>query len=202
LGIEKDLGFDNTNGLLSFIGDASTGRVAVDQNSEILRNCPMSQSNLSSARIKRIRTQGYFSQSDEEITLLAPGNRFAYQLCASLLIVGMVLENIPILLFMMIVAFLGVVLPRHPFDYIYNGFLAERWHRPKLPERSRQLKFACMIASTHLLATVILFWMDLPLLAYLVGGVVVVAAILVATIDFCIPSLIYNKACRIEVPGE
>ncbi len=102
---------------------------------------------LSLARISRIRAQGYHNYSDQEITDLAFENRFAYRLCTSILAVGVLFSNIPILVAMMSIAFLSIVLPNHVFDYIYNGLLAKRMNKPQVPPRSPQLKFACTIAT-------------------------------------------------------
>lgn len=150
------------------------------------------KSNLSKVRIDRIRAQGYNHQSDQEIVALAFGNRFAYRLCVSILAVGVLFSNIPILSAMMVIAFLGVVLPNHPFDYIYNYFLSEKMNKPKLPPRSNQLKFACAMATLCIGATIYLLSVNMNVAACVVGLSLVGSALLVSTIDFCIPSVLYN----------
>ena len=150
------------------------------------------KSNLSPTRIKWIRDQGYENFSDQEIIDISFGNRFAYQLCTSILVVGVWFCNIPILASMMGVAFLGVILPYHPFDYIYNHFLAKRMKRPTLPRRSNQLKAACTMATICIGATIYFAVNGLMIAATIAGYSLVVVAVLVATIDFCIPSIFYN----------
>jgi hypothetical protein len=103
---------------------------------------------------------------------------------------------------MMAIAFFGIVLPNHPFDYLYNGLLASRLERPKLPKRSKQLKFACTLATLHIGVTIALFWAGMTLYGYLAGALIIAIALLVSTIDLCIPSLIYNAACGIKVPSK
>lgn len=147
---------------------------------------------LSNTRICRIREQGYFTKTDEDIKALAFGNRFAFRLCGSVLFLGLVLSNIPILATMMLIAFLGVVLPYHPFDYIYNHILAKRLSKPRLPQRSPQLKFACGIATTWISGTIFLLHNNLMLEGYIFGGLLLIVASLVGGIDYCIPSKIYN----------
>jgi hypothetical protein len=151
------------------------------------------KNNLSSTRINWIREQGYFKQSDDKVCSLAFGNRFAFRLCASILIIGVILNNIPILTTMLLIAFLGVVLPYHPFDYIYNNLLSKQLGKPILPPRTAQLKFACGLATLWIAVTIILFYNNLTLAGYIVGFVLIGVASLVATVDFCIPSKIYNK---------
>ncbi|MFK7772191.1 MAG: DUF4395 family protein [Saprospiraceae bacterium] len=150
------------------------------------------KSNLSSTWINRIKVQGYQNYSDQQIAELAFGNRFAYQLCTACLFVGVLLCNIPILGTMMGIAFLGVVLSNHPFDYIYNYFLVTRMNKPQLPARSKQLKFACLNATFMIGATIYFAQNNMMTIASILGYTLVGVAFLVATTDFCIPSVIYN----------
>jgi hypothetical protein len=147
---------------------------------------------LSSTRICRIREQGYFNQTDEDIKALAFGNRFAFRLCGSILLLGLVFSNIPILATMMLIAFFGVVLPYHPFDYIYNHILSKRLNKPRLPRRSPQLKFACGLATAWIGGIIILFHNYLMIEGFIFGSLLIVVAFLVSGIDYCIPSKIYN----------
>jgi len=154
---------------------------------------------ISSSRRYRIRCQGYSGYSDVDLSKLAFGNRFAYYLCSILLLIGVVSINIPILSIMMIVALFGVILPNHPFDYIYNTLLSKTLNKPKLPRRSKQLKFACLIATVWLAATIYLFSVGFTIAGYVAGGILFFVAILVSTTDVCIPSLIYNFLFKFEV---
>ena len=154
---------------------------------------------LSNTRLQRLRAQGYFKYSDIEITDLAFGNRFAFIVCGSLLGVGVATANIPLLSAMTVIAFGGIVLPYHPFDYIYNGILAGALDKPKLPPRSRQLKFACVMATCWLLGTIFLFYNGFYTAGYIAGALLFSVAFLVSTIDFCIPSMIYNFAFKIKI---
>lgn len=147
---------------------------------------------LSKTRVKRIREQGYSNYKDQEIRELAFGNRFAYRLCTLLLITGVATASVPLLSLMLIVAFLGFTLPYHPFDYIYNEWLADRLSKPKLPKRSDQLKFACTMASVFIATTIYLFTQGFTIAGYIVGAMLSIVAFLVASVDFCIPSIIYN----------
>ena len=151
---------------------------------------------LSATRIKRIREQGYFNKSDQEIIDLAFGNRFAYQLCTTMFAFGVISTSIPILCAVLCTAFMSVVLPYHPFDYIYNHGLSRRMQLPKLPPRSPQLNFACSIATIWTGTTIFLFYSGYDLAGYIVGSVFLVLAIMVSTIDLCIPSITYNALFR------
>ncbi|MEZ4685485.1 MAG: hypothetical protein R3B47_05315 [Bacteroidia bacterium] len=69
--------------------------------------------------------QGYYFQTDEQLTALAFGHRFAILVCASLLIIAVSTASVALLSLMFMVALMGFYLPFHPFDYIYNGLLAD-----------------------------------------------------------------------------
>lgn len=147
---------------------------------------------LSNTRIKFLKAQGYGYLSDNEISELAFGNRFAYILCGSIVAIAVATAHQATLMAMTIVAFLGIILPYHPFDYIYNHALRGMLNKPILPPRSKQLKFACIIATLWLIATTYLFYTGLFFEAYILGGLLVAVAFIVSVTDFCIPSMIYN----------
>ncbi len=153
---------------------------------------------LSPTRIKFLKAQGYCNLSDNEISELAFGNRFAYIICGSIVAVAVASAHVPTLIAMTVVAFGGIILPYHPFDYIYNHLLRGMLNKPELPPRSKQLKFACVIATLWLIATTYLFYSGLTIAGYVLGGLLVAVAFIVSATDFCIPSMIYNFIFRVK----
>jgi len=109
-----------------------------------------------------------------------------------ILAIGVAAANNPTLMAMSIFAFFGIVLAYHPFDYIYNHLLRGMKNKPKLPPRSKQLKFACTIATVWLIAIIYLFYAGLAVPRYINGGLMASIAFIVSTTDFCIPSTIHN----------
>lgn len=93
----------------------------------------------------------------------------------------------------------GVVLPYHPFDYIYNHLVRRVLDKPRLPRRSNQLKFACGVATIWIAATIYLFYYGFAMAGYVAGGMLFSVAFLVSTTDICIPSIIYNFLFKIKV---
>ena len=89
-------------------------------------------------------------------------------------------------------AYLGAILPRHPFDYIYNHMLRHWLNKPELPPSTNQKRFACGMATPWLAGTIYLFYIGQSLAAYILGGSMIVVSGLVSTTDICIPSIIYN----------
>lgn len=154
---------------------------------------------LSTTRIKFLKAQGYCNLSDAEISELAFGNRFAYIVCGAIVAIAVATAHVPTLIAMTIVAFFGIILPYHPFDYIYNHVLRGLLNKPKLPPRSKQLKFACVIATLWLIATTYLFYAGFVIAGYVLGGLLVAVAFIVSATDFCIPSMIYNFIFKVKV---
>lgn len=154
---------------------------------------------LSATRINRLKAQGYCGYSDAELSALAFGNRFAYIVCGTIVAIAVAAANIPTLIVMTIVAFFGIILQYHPFDYIYNHVLRGMLNKPKLPPRSKQLKFTCIIATLLLVTTTYLFYVDLATAGYVLGGLLVAVSFIVSTTDFCIPSMIYNYIFKFNV---
>jgi hypothetical protein len=136
--------------------------------------------------------QGILGLSDEQLTVHRAGFRFAYQLCFTITAVGLVFQSIPILLVANLAAFIAVFPPNHTFDYVYNHGVRHLLKRPKLPHRTIQGRFACGIATIWLATTIFLFSQGLALAATITGAVLLMPAGLVAFIDVCIPSMIYN----------
>jgi len=147
-------------------------------------------------RRKRLGAQGFDCLNDQEMSQLTFGIRFTYGTCALLAIIGVATANIPLLVFLMTMAFLGAILPNHPFDYIYNYVLRHWMDKPKLPESSNQKRFACGLATPWLAGTIYLFYLGHTLAGYLLGGGLVLTAVLVTTTDICIPSMVYNLLYR------
>ncbi len=143
-------------------------------------------------RRRRLETQGYIGFTDSELNDFKFGIRFAYYLCGSLVILGLSLTNLKILSAAMIIALWGTLPPYHPFDYLYNYVVRHLVNKPKIPPRSNQGRFACGIATVWVSGIIYLFYVGLNFWGYLAGGILVLIATLVSTLDICVPSMIFN----------
>lgn len=112
---------------------------------------------ISPHRRKRFETQGYNGFTDAELNDFKFGIRFAYYLCGSLVVLGLVTANTKVLSAAMLVALFGTLPPYHPFDYLYNYVIRHLIHKPKMPPRSNQGRFACGIATVWLGGVLYLF---------------------------------------------
>lgn len=151
---------------------------------------------------KRLEVQGYCGYADQKLAGFAPGIRFAYQISTASVAVGLVLASIPILMTIMILAFFGVLLPRHPLDYLYNHSIRFWLKKPAMPRRSPQSKFAFLIGTLWLVMLVALFANGMILMGYIAGGILLIVGGLVSTVDICIPSMIYNFLFKIKTPTK
>ena len=90
------------------------------------------------------------------------------------------------------IAALGAIFPVHPFDLIYNYGIRRFTHTQPLPKRGAPSRFACGLGTVWLIVTAWTFYTGATLTGYILGGALVVVGLLVSTIDFCIPSIIYS----------
>jgi len=147
---------------------------------------------ISETRLKRLRQQGFTNYTNRQLEQMAFGIRFPYRLCVAIIVTAIVTESIPLFAIMLGIAVSGILLPYHPFDYIYNVLISKRMGRPKVPLRPKQLKFACSIASGFLATTVYLMVSGATTAGLILAGILAVFALSPATTDLCIPSIIYN----------
>lgn len=74
------------------------------------------------------------------------GIRFSYPLYISLVTVGLLLINPYIISITALIAFFGVVLPMHPFDYIYNYVVTKLIGTNRIPGRGSELQVNSSVA--------------------------------------------------------
>ena len=154
------------------------------------------ETTLSEKRIYRLRAQGFTRETKKELSGMAFGIRFAYRSCIALLTVAVLTQSIVLFSVMFVIAFLGIVLPKHPFDYLYNHTLSTWMNRPRVPVRSVQLKFACAIATTWIATVIYLMASGNTTAGILLTVNLILVAMLPATIDYCVPSAIFNALFR------
>lgn len=140
---------------------------------------------------ERLEAQGYCGYSDKELSWHRHGIRFAYQTCTVCVAVALFTNSIFLLSLSLFVSLLCVILKRHPVDYLYNIVL-KIYHKPEIPFRTKQTKFACSVAAFWILVTLLLMSSGWVGTAIIWGSVLVAVGSLVSTTDVCIPSILYN----------
>lgn len=74
------------------------------------------------------------------------GIRFSYPLFISLVTAGIFLENPYLLLATALIALFGVILPMHPFDYVYNYVLTKLIKTQPIPGRGSEMHVSSGVA--------------------------------------------------------
>lgn len=74
------------------------------------------------------------------------GIRFSYPLYISIVVLGIFLVNPYILSITALIAFFGVILPMHPFDYIYNYGVTKLISTDQIPGRGSELQVSSSVA--------------------------------------------------------
>jgi hypothetical protein len=151
---------------------------------------------ISPATAERLHTQGFTTVDEAWLVEVAPWLRWSPALCGTFAAVGTALASPWILLALAGTAFLGAVLPFHPFDLIYNYGIRFLVGKRPLPPNRAPRRFACGIATVWLIATAFLFSNGQMMAGYVLGTMFVGVAALVSTTDICIASIIFNFLVR------
>lgn len=142
---------------------------------------------------KHLSMQGYTGYSDEELTELKPGIRFAYIGCAKLVSSALFLQQPVFFLLAAAAGGLTLFLPYHPFDYIYNYGVRFFLRKPAVPPRPLASKLACFLVFVWLMGVYYLYTHGDQLLANLLATVLLVQAIIVGMMDVCMPSVLLHR---------
>ncbi len=140
----------------------------------------------------RLEAQGFCNLDDAAFAELAAWMRWSPAICSIITVLGVSLNSPTILWSLAAVAFLGAILPFHPFDLIYNYGMRFLTKTQALPRQGSQRRFACGIATAWLVGTGWAFHLGAALVGYTLGISLIFVAGLVSITHFCIPSLIYN----------
>ncbi len=147
---------------------------------------------LSATLRHRLDIQGYSCVDDVTLAQTQIWLRMSPALCATIAAIGTALASPPILWGLMVFAALGAVLTFHPFDLIYNLGIRHITGTSELPRNGAPRRFACAMASVWLLAAGWLFYADLAVAGYMLGGALVAVAALITVSHICIPSMVYR----------
>jgi hypothetical protein len=147
---------------------------------------------ISQKNIERLQDQGFTGFTVKELSDHQHGIRFAYWLCATFVILGLIFKSIPILSIALAAAFGAVIHSRHSFDYIYNYGVRQLFNKPETPKRTIQGKIACGIATATIIGIILFFYNNNMTGGYILGSMLLSSAFLVASTDICIPSIAYK----------
>ena len=148
---------------------------------------------ISAVTRRRLDIQGFTEVDEYLLKQTASWLRFAFALCTILAGLGTALASYTVLYLLLPIAALGTIFPIHPFDLIYNNTIRHLTGTPPLPKRGAPNRFACGLGSIWLIVTAMMFQSGNNTIGYILGTSLTLVGLLVSTIDFCIPSLIYRS---------
>lgn len=151
---------------------------------------------------QRLEAQGFCGLDDATLAEVGPWLRWSPVLCTVVMILGVSLQSPVILWSLAGIAFLGVFLPFHPFDLLYNYGVRYLTGTRAFPHNGPQRKFACGLASAWLVGTGWAFHSGMITLGYVLGVSLILVAALVSVTNICIPSMIYNALFEKRNPGD
>jgi len=146
---------------------------------------------------KRLEAQGFTGLDEGHLSDLAPWVRVVSATFTGWIAVGTLLES-PLVLFACApLAFLGVVLPWHPLDSIYQHGFRRMIDSPAMPPTSSQRRWAYAIVTVWLLAAGFAFARDARIVGWILGGALAIAEAVHATTLFCVLSYCFSWARRL-----
>ena len=140
----------------------------------------------------RLEMQGFAGLDDGRLAEVRPWLRLAPALCATWAAIGTVRAAPALLWALAPIAALGALRRGHPFDALYNHGLRHLLGTRPLPPYGAPRRFACGVATVWLAATAGAFSAGATTLGRALGAAFVSAALVPATIDFCIPSFFFG----------
>jgi rhodanese-related sulfurtransferase/putative effector of murein hydrolase LrgA (UPF0299 family) len=142
--------------------------------------------------------QGFQHFTPAELKQLEWGLRFTPMACSLIAAYGLFTQQPTILFGVAVLGMWAFFFPAsHPMDLIYNQLVAPLFNAVKLPENPFQRRLACLSAGVMNFAAAILFLMEFPLAALVVGITLLILQAIVITTHFCTLSWVYEGAMRL-----
>jgi len=142
--------------------------------------------------------QGFQKYTPNELKQLEWGLRFTPATCSLIAAYGLYAQQPAILFGVAVLGFLAFFFPSaHPMDLIYNYLVRPMFGAVKLPANPFQRRLACLSAGMMNIVAGILFLLQLPLAAIIVGVSLLVLQAIVIFTHFCTLSWMYEGLMRL-----
>jgi hypothetical protein len=140
----------------------------------------------------RLEAQGFCGLKDARLEELAPWMRWTYTIGTVVTVTGVVLMSPIVLWSLAAITSVGIFLPFHPFDLLYNYGMRYITHTRPFPNSGPQRHFVFVVATVWLIATGWAFDVGAEIAGIALGVPLIVVGALATITNFCIPSFIYN----------
>ena len=140
-----------------------------------------------------LNKQGFGNLDDEAKSRYALPLRFTPIVGTILIVIGLALQSPIWLGAMALVAFSGALLPNGMLiDLVYNLGVRHLFHAPPLPPTPKPRRFSYLLSTVFLAGSALSFYFGLPLLGFILGGMVVVGGAILTTTLWCLGSWWYR----------
>jgi hypothetical protein len=140
----------------------------------------------------RLEAQGFCGLDNQALAELAPWLRWTYTLGTLVTLIGVTLMSPVILWSLAAITSVGIFLPFHPFDLLYNYGMRHITHTRPFPNSGPQRHFIFVVATVWLIATGWSFYIGADIAGIALGVLLILVGALASITNFCIPSFIYN----------
>lgn len=137
---------------------------------------------------RHIEAQGYLGLDDETLVGLDPWLKLTPFLTCLVAGLGTLVESSALLAALSLVTFLGVLLPRHPVDSLYNGLIRNLEDSPPIPLTPRRRRLVYLIWSGTLAASAYCFATGNVKIGFLTGWFVAAIVGFLAAQQICLIS--------------
>jgi len=137
---------------------------------------------------KHVEIQGFHGLSDEQLTAVAPWLRFTPTLNFLMISLGTAMGSAAIIGITAFLMFIGALGRAHPFDALYNLVIRPLTGSARLPPSADRRRFVFAVGAIWLGATAIMFTLGHTITGYILGSLIAVMVIPLATAYFCLIS--------------
>lgn len=140
-----------------------------------------------------LNKQGFGKLTNEAKSHYALPLRFTPAVATVLIVIGLVLQSPVWIGAMALVALSGALLPSGMLiDLVYNFGVRHLFGAPPLPSTPKPRQFSYLLSTTLLTGSALSFYYGLSLLGFILGGMVVIGATILATTLWCLGSWYYR----------
>jgi hypothetical protein len=118
--------------------------------------------------------------------------RWTYTLGTLVTAIGVALTSPTVLWILAAITSVGIFLPFHAFDLLYNYGMRHLTGTEPFPNSGPQRHFVFVVATVWLIATGWAFHVGANVVGIVLGVLLLLVGGLASTTNFCIPSFIYN----------
>ncbi len=137
--------------------------------------------------------QGFGKLDDVAKSRYALPLRFTPVVGTTLIVIGLVLQSPIWLGVMAIVTLSGALLPNAMLiDLVYNLGVRHLFRAPPLPPTPKPRQFSYVLSTVWLAGSALSFYYGLPVLGFVLGGMVVIGATILSTTLWCLGSWYYR----------